>query len=148
MRVRRGETPRKTTLPPSPAKVEGGSRFAKAKRVHNNTRHKDRGTNEDGLHDLNCKNQMKSTTTVIMNEVSDTSILRAKRNASERKAAAIDGYQKAKKIKSIRRGERRMIEEDLELAESVMTDEAIDQWNATQELKLDRSVGFGTPVLG
>lgn len=83
-----------------------------------------------------------------MNEVSDTSILRAKRNASERKAAAIDGYQKAKKIKSIRRGERRMIEEDLELAESVMTDEAIDQWNATQELKLDRSVGFGTPVLG
>lgn len=87
---------------------------------------------------------MKQNSTVIMNgTVTDSTLLRAKRQV-----AAVNGYAKAKKIKTDRRGERSMIEEDLELSQAVMTDAEIDQWNAAQELSLDRQVGiFGTPVL-
>lgn len=87
---------------------------------------------------------MQTQNAVIMNgTVTDTSLLRAKRQV-----AAVNGYAKAKKIKSDRRSERHMIEEDLELSQAVMTDAEIDQWNAAQELSLDRQVGiFGTPVL-
>jgi len=85
---------------------------------------------------------MKRTECNIMTEtVSDSKLLRAKRSV-----AAVDGYQKAKRVKSERRSEIRMINEALEI-ESSMTDEEVEAWNNEQEIALDRAVGFGTPVL-